>query len=507
MLTPCISSATVTPPLPSQSPVQAEDAEPPAAGRTAKTSASARAFPTVVPRTLLARVNHGLPPQQCNGRCRVAGISRRDLSATGGTETALNARLCGTAHLGQGAPARACRRFASQTCQDRAARARRPQRLAGAKQRLDRRLPSIGGARNNARRGDAASHAQRYDSPPRCACRSPCLFRLAIASQASGHGVRLPFDQWGGFSAATARCQRVIARAADAVRQRRRGRRGAPAAAPSWRDRSAIRTRRRRSSKRARRSSPGRDRRRLQRARGRSTCSTLGLFDLKADVINFCRRWETAAASAVFGPLPVRFRGAARLRRSRGRRDRCRHELRLPHPPPVHGPHRRLALEAPNRTGLLDIAARRMTSADDELVARLSARCGAAQFAALYGRSPRDVRHRIGRARRLHRRAALHPGRDCCARRAVCGNGIVELPEDCDDGNTADGDACPATCGSRLTQRADATRRVVSRRGGRVAVGCGDGSTSGRSGRGVKRQSHADLLGDRDVVGIGQRDA
>ncbi|MFN8642957.1 MAG: DUF4215 domain-containing protein [Candidatus Binatia bacterium] len=29
---------------------------------------------------------------------------------------------------------------------------------------------------------------------------------------------------------------------------------------------------------------------------------------------------------------------------------------------------------------------------------------------------------------------------------AVCGNGVVEPNEECDDGNTADGDACPATC-------------------------------------------------------------
>jgi hypothetical protein len=40
------------------------------------------------------------------------------------------------------------------------------------------------------------------------------LFTLTIVSQASGHGVRLPFNQWGGFNASTARCQRMIARAA-----------------------------------------------------------------------------------------------------------------------------------------------------------------------------------------------------------------------------------------------------------------------------------------------------
>jgi cysteine-rich repeat protein len=29
---------------------------------------------------------------------------------------------------------------------------------------------------------------------------------------------------------------------------------------------------------------------------------------------------------------------------------------------------------------------------------------------------------------------------------AICGNTTLELGEDCDDGNTAGGDTCPATC-------------------------------------------------------------
>src|SRR5690606_31324109 len=29
----------------------------------------------------------------------------------------------------------------------------------------------------------------------------------------------------------------------------------------------------------------------------------------------------------------------------------------------------------------------------------------------------------------------------------VCGDGVVTFPETCDDGNVADGDACPADCG------------------------------------------------------------
>ena len=28
----------------------------------------------------------------------------------------------------------------------------------------------------------------------------------------------------------------------------------------------------------------------------------------------------------------------------------------------------------------------------------------------------------------------------------VCGNGVIEYPESCDDGNTVDGDGCSAEC-------------------------------------------------------------
>lgn len=29
---------------------------------------------------------------------------------------------------------------------------------------------------------------------------------------------------------------------------------------------------------------------------------------------------------------------------------------------------------------------------------------------------------------------------------AVCGDGVIEGPEECDDGNTKDGDGCSKTC-------------------------------------------------------------
>jgi len=37
----------------------------------------------------------------------------------------------------------------------------------------------------------------------------------------------------------------------------------------------------------------------------------------------------------------------------------------------------------------------------------------------------------------------------------VCGNGIIDVGETCDDGNTIDGDGCSSTCQSGPTCIAD----------------------------------------------------
>src|SRR5262245_3447310 len=40
----------------------------------------------------------------------------------------------------------------------------------------------------------------------------------------------------------------------------------------------------------------------------------------------------------------------------------------------------------------------------------------------------------------------LDAATDCPSGQGCCGNGVVEAPESCDDGNTMDGDSCPSTC-------------------------------------------------------------
>src|SRR5262245_61547425 len=48
---------------------------------------------------------------------------------------------------------------------------------------------------------------------------------------------------------------------------------------------------------------------------------------------------------------------------------------------------------------------------------------------------------------------------------SVCGNGIVEPQEYCDDGNQADGDSCPANCKMKVEGPTDNS----------YAIQCGDG--------------------------------
>lgn len=267
---------------------------------------------------------------------------------------------------------------------------------------------------------------------------------LAGPAAAMGHGMRLPFDQWGGFRAETTRCQRVIAHAA------------AQCAATAWEVRRACRSAELQGQPCDRKATQAI----IDAARIKSldsidaACSErqaielqyLGSFDLQADVINFCRGWDAAAISAVYGPF------AAPL--SPGERD-CSDAAAEITDRLMHFVFRNrrqcmdrvasLPLQAPNRTSLLDVAAHRARTAHERLAARLVTRCGAATFADLYGRTPETfVTDLSARADCIGGLLYIQDAVLCPA--PVCGNGIVELPEDCDDGNTADGDACPATC-------------------------------------------------------------
>ena len=271
------------------------------------------------------------------------------------------------------------------------------------------------------------------------------LLLVGWSAEAGAHGARLPFDKWGGFRPAAVRCQRALARAA------------AQCATSTWSVRRACES--------AKLDGRGCDETATDatiqaiRIKALDTvdqyCSErqaidlqyLGSFDLQADIVNFCRASETALASAVYGP----FEGSTPSADQRAcveaaanaadavaqfmLRNRRQCMDRIAASP----------LADPNRSGLLDAAAHRINQARDAAAARLASRCGAAQFTALYGRSPAAfIEGLSARADCVGGQFYIQDAILCPP--AVCGNGIVEPGEACDDGNTVDGDRCPATC-------------------------------------------------------------
>lgn len=262
------------------------------------------------------------------------------------------------------------------------------------------------------------------------------LVALAAALPALAHGGRLPLDAWGGFAGDLLRCQRVIARA------------GAQCAAGAWTARRACREAVLAGGTCDEAATTARigAARRAALDEVDAYCSErqaidlqfLGTFDLQPDLINFCRDWETAADSGVFGVAaagPCATAAAAAVTdvfqyAARARRD-CMDRI-------AASPR-----GAGERAALLDAAARHLGGAVDRAAARLAARCP--DFAARYGRAPRDFLATLAaRADCIGGAFYIQDAVLCPA--AACGNGVVEPNEDCDDGNTADGDTCPATC-------------------------------------------------------------
>jgi cysteine-rich repeat protein len=272
------------------------------------------------------------------------------------------------------------------------------------------------------------------------------------------HGIRLAFVNWGGFPPAAVRCQRVIAYAV------------AQCAAQVWVQQRAC--------ERAKLTGQRCD----QSALGAATaaivvsaqdtiganCLTevqdaqlgyLSQFDIDTDVGNFCRAWSpgtplsapswpAAAVSAVYGPLQgLAAPTAEQVACSDAAADAASAAMQLAFRTRRQCMDRIAAesLDTPNRSGLLDDATAHLNAAYPVLAARLQARCGTAAFTALYGRSPEAFIAGLGtRADCIGGQFYIQDAVLCP--NAICGNGIVEPGEDCDDGNTNDGDTCPSTC-------------------------------------------------------------
>jgi cysteine-rich repeat protein len=272
------------------------------------------------------------------------------------------------------------------------------------------------------------------------------LLALGMSGEAYGHGVRLPFAQWGGFNPGAVKCQRIIARSV------------ARCAAAAWAEQRACE----RAKLVGQLCDPAALNATLEAIRVQAlntideNCTERQVLDLQylssidvdTDVASFCLAWRVAAVSAVYGPLDaLRAPSAAQLACSDAAADAAEGAMQFAFRTRRQCMDRIAAesLSTPNRSALLDDAVQRIGQASAALAARLSARCGAAPFTALYGRTPSVFIAGLGaRADCIGGQFYIQDAVLCP--NAVCGNGIIEPGEDCDDGNTNDGDACPSTC-------------------------------------------------------------
>lgn len=247
------------------------------------------------------------------------------------------------------------------------------------------------------------------------------------------HGERVALAEWGGYAPATARCQRAVlvatlrcARSAWSVRRRCL----ASDLAGETCDRAATNARvvaiRRRALDLV-------DAACSERQLGE--IGFLGQFDLQADVVAGCRDWDVLMRSAIFEPvaspnLACRITLDRSLTRATARVARGWQRVM-----------RKIAARsfpAEKKFELLDRERSRQARATERAVEAVVAGCG--EQSALTARTERIVELSLCPVMQV----SVQDGVLCPE--PVCGNGLIEPGELCDDGVAAGDDACRGGC-------------------------------------------------------------
>ena len=173
--------------------------------------------------------------------------------------------------------------------------------------------------------------------------------------------------------------------------------------------------------------------------------------DVQFDVVTFCRELEAAAVSFVFNPFFAAgsadaFEPAEKLclqTLASIATKSFRHTFRVRKSTLDRIAHRRRSARIKNNN--IAAANRRVDAANRSLQQALLSRCDEETFQGLYGVSTEHAVHLLSsRSACLADRTYPVVAFDCPA--GVCGNGMREPNERCDDGNTVSGDGCSATC-------------------------------------------------------------
>jgi cysteine-rich repeat protein len=174
-------------------------------------------------------------------------------------------------------------------------------------------------------------------------------------------------------------------------------------------------------------------------------------LDVNADIDTFCQQLETAVVSAVYSPvLRAGGIGAADPKTPVCIRVTTRATTTLLHF--SFGIVRRIMdhvahskLTPTQKQTLISQAKARIGRARERLETRITAACPDTTFAAMYQRNATALLGNIAtRADCLAGAAYVQDAMLCPP--PLCGNGMVEPREQCDDGNLADGDGCHSDC-------------------------------------------------------------
>ena len=275
--------------------------------------------------------------------------------------------------------------------------------------------------------------------------RAALLLSLLVAPTAVwAHGMPIELTFWGDFPLPVARCQRVIGRAAAVCGLR------------VWRARRdcALAPLRGQTCDESAADAVAEDARLAAIDDVFGACDAMQLSNLQfidvreaqSDVIRFCRELDAAASSLVLEPLATASLddlaqcgapAAEATTKLLGMAFRSRQQVLDRIAASTISARKKLPMVAASTTAIDDNAAR--------LAADVTAGCPAERFTAVYGRDATALLDAAAvRADCLAGNAYAQGTLLCPA--AVCGNRIQEGSEECDDGNTADGDGCSSEC-------------------------------------------------------------
>lgn len=266
---------------------------------------------------------------------------------------------------------------------------------------------------------------------------------VGLSPAAEGHVQPVPIEQWGAFSPAALGCLRLVSRATHACFDSALGAlakcndASLAGGACDWQETDA----RIAAASRAARLT-------LTSACEQPALMELGyrdVFDASADLFNACVTQARGAASASYAPALAARPSLAAAACMTGTAAYARRAIRL-------------ALQR-GRRAMERFAAHRFSAAEKTaLVARNEAEIGSLrqrwvadlldicpEFAAVYGRSADSFARTVKqRADCVLQNTYIHSLIACPSQ--ICGNGITEGNEECDDGNRHDTDTCRTDC-------------------------------------------------------------